>query len=178
MRALSLTAPYPHLIAAESITPGFGKAHETRSWSTPFRGWLAIHAAKNLKPVDGRDGLVNLCRTEPFRSALLAYLTWANQSHWTYIGEALPLGHVVAVAKLTECYQILQDGLWAHSTTRPLPRGNDLHFGDYTPGRFAWHLTQIRALPEPVPCRGAQGLWAVPADVEAAVWAQVGQVAA
>ena len=34
-------------------------------------------------------------------------------------------------------------------------------------------LVDVRALREPVPCRGAQGYWTVPADVEALVRARV-----
>ena len=48
--------------------------------------------------------------------------------------------------------------------------------GDYTPGRFAWELMHVRALPEPVVCRGAQGLWRVPADVEVVVRTQLHQL--
>lgn len=36
-------------------------------------------------------------------------------------------------------------------------------------GEFGWVLTDIQALPEPVPCRGALGLWQLPAEVESAV---------
>lgn len=36
-------------------------------------------------------------------------------------------------------------------------------YGDFTPGRWAWILQDVRPLPEPIPCRGAQGLWTVPA---------------
>lgn len=32
-------------------------------------------------------------------------------------------------------------------------------FGNYTPGRFAWLLSNIRALPEAIPARGALSLW-------------------
>jgi hypothetical protein len=32
-------------------------------------------------------------------------------------------------------------------------------FGDFTPGRFAWELSNIRRLPEPIPARGQQGIW-------------------
>lgn len=44
--------------------------------------------------------------------------------------------------------------------------------GDYTPGRYGWVLRNVRALPEPVPCRGRHGLWTPPADVLAQVEAQ------
>lgn len=32
-------------------------------------------------------------------------------------------------------------------------------YGDFTPGRYAWLLDDIEPLPEPIPARGAQGLW-------------------
>ncbi|GIK37899.1 MAG: hypothetical protein BroJett011_17320 [Chloroflexota bacterium] len=38
-------------------------------------------------------------------------------------------------------------------------------FGDYTPGRWAWRLEQIRPLAAPVPATGAWGLWPAPADL-------------
>jgi len=34
-------------------------------------------------------------------------------------------------------------------------------------GPIGWSLSDVRTLSEPVPCRGAQGLWDVPADIEA-----------
>ena len=32
-------------------------------------------------------------------------------------------------------------------------------FGDYSDGRWAWLLTDIKPLAPPVPARGAQGFW-------------------
>lgn len=42
-------------------------------------------------------------------------------------------------------------------------------------GQYHWRLANVRALPEPVPCKGALGLWTLPDDVEAAVAAQLGE---
>lgn len=39
-------------------------------------------------------------------------------------------------------------------------------------GPVCWALSDIKRLPEPVPCRGHQGLWALPPDVAEAVLAQ------
>lgn len=39
-------------------------------------------------------------------------------------------------------------------------------------GPIGWVLRDVVALAEPVPCRGAQGLWTVPNDVEQRVTAQ------
>jgi hypothetical protein len=35
----------------------------------------------------------------------------------------------------------------------------------YVPGQYAWLLWKPRLFAEPVPCRGAQGLWTIPDDV-------------
>lgn len=40
-------------------------------------------------------------------------------------------------------------------------------------GPVCWLLKHARPLSEPVPCRGAQGLWNLPPDVEARVLAQI-----
>jgi hypothetical protein len=44
-------------------------------------------------------------------------------------------------------------------------------------GGIAWVLDRVRPLAEPVPCRGAQGLWVVPADVEVRVAEQLQRLA-
>lgn len=36
----------------------------------------------------------------------------------------------------------------------------------YNPGSLGWKLDSVVALPEPIPCRGAQGLWDVPVEIE------------
>ena len=41
-------------------------------------------------------------------------------------------------------------------------------------GPIGWVLTNVVALPEPVPCRGFQKLWTLLADVERTVLAQLG----
>lgn len=40
-------------------------------------------------------------------------------------------------------------------------------------GKYGWLLKDKVALPTPVPCRGAQGLWNLPADVEDLVMGQL-----
>lgn len=37
--------------------------------------------------------------------------------------------------------------------------GNELIFGDYTPGRYAWILDNIESLSEPIEAKGHLGLW-------------------
>lgn len=39
----------------------------------------------------------------------------------------------------------------------------------YIPGQYGWTLDQVAAFSEPVPCRGAQGLWRVPDEIRSQV---------
>lgn len=38
---------------------------------------------------------------------------------------------------------------------------DQLPWGDYRPGRYAWLLADITPLPDPIPARGRQGLWTI-----------------
>lgn len=156
MKALSLWQPWATLVALGE------KKIETRAWSTTYRGPLAIHAAKNF-PSDAR----RLCGLEePFKSTLL-------KARFNVTGplkaDFMPLGVIVAVCELVAI----------DSTNNILPqlrawkKGRDYWdltsqeraFGDYSADRFAWFLKDIRPLKTPVPCKGMQGLWAVPAHI-------------
>lgn len=165
MKALTLTQPWATLVAIGA------KRIETRSWWTGYRGPLAIHAAKNLTPVGGRVGLADLCGREPFKRVLDS--VW-QPSGTFWAPESLPLGCVVAIVDLVDCHRIATSWTQHLAETMPpkLSRFTDdgepvtwelttqeIAFGDYTPGRFAWLLDNVRALPVPVPARGAQGLW-------------------
>jgi hypothetical protein len=151
MKVLTLTQPWATLVA-------IGAKHiETRRWSTSYRGPLAIHAAKGLGPVGGKQGLLSLCRSDPFRSVLLAAGILGTP--------ALPLGAIVAVCELRGC-RIIGQELNGDATIAaddmfswtPI-LGNERAFGNYAPGRYAWLLASVRALPEPIPAKGALGLW-------------------
>lgn len=131
MRALTLTQPWATLVAIGA------KRIETRSWSTGYRGPVAIHAAKGF-PAWARQ----TCAEEPFASALRAAgITGPSQ---------LPLGAVVATA-------VIEDVLHTEAVT--WVQEDERAFGDYEDGRFAWFLRDVVRLPKPVPARGALGLW-------------------
>lgn len=154
MRCLTLTQPWAQLVAIGA------KKIETRSWSTLYRGPLAIHAAKGLGPVGGVSGLIDVCSGEPFLSVLKA----AGIIEGGIRKDRLPLGAIVAVCNLVDCMVILETGLITANgvfpkTAQPLPSDQECTFGDYSPGRYAWLLCDVQALPEPIPAKGALGLW-------------------
>lgn len=163
MKTITLTQPYATLVAIGA------KRIETRSFQRSYRGPLAIHAASGLGPVGGKRGLLDLIETEPFWSVLREAFAvqLGDQRHYpadaeTIIDE-LPFGAIVAVCELRHCrptseinssFRAWKDGQCYWDLT-----DQERAFGDYSAGRFAWLLGDIRALPEPIPARGALGLW-------------------
>ncbi len=151
MKAITLTQPWATLVAIGA------KKIETRSWQTHYRGVLAIHAAKTM-PKSARS----LCYEIPFSRCLHEGLTISDEQA-LLLDEQLPRGAVIAVGEIIGCRMILPHamqylglkGEWV-KIPPPVPEWN---FGDYSPGRFAWMLANVRALPEPIPAKGALGLW-------------------
>jgi len=153
MKALTICQPWATLVTIGA------KRIETRSWSTTYRGPLAIHAAAGLGPVGGFKGLVRQCRVDPFRGVLRAA---ADDGLIPEYIDDYPLGAIVAVAELVEVYQILEGvtGFYAEDSSILFDlTDQERAFGDYTPGRYAWLLADVRRLEEPIPARGALGLW-------------------
>lgn len=144
MKAITLTQPWATLVAIGA------KRIETRGWSTSYRGPLAIHAGKGLGPVGGKKGLMSLCRSEPFRSVLLAAGILGTP--------ALPLGAIVATCELVAVVETAWFTTHDYWPAYPLT-DQERAFGDYTPGRFAWLLADVKPLPDPIPAKGALGLW-------------------
>lgn len=146
MKALTLTQPYATLVAIGA------KRIETRSWATSYRGPLAIHAGAGLGPVGERRAFARLCRTRPFEQALGA----ADLPNYDLYPEGMPFGAVVALVRLVGICRITNAGIEGF---QPQPAANEIAFGDYTPGRYAWLLADVRPLAEPIPAKGALGLW-------------------
>lgn len=110
---------------------------ENRTWETLYRGPLAIHAGKGTQ-----------------------YLTRLELAQY-------PTSCIVAVARLVACYHL--DSLDATRTHEKL-HSYDLTIGEilrhkHAEGPFCWILANVRKLAEPVHCRGALGLWDVPAEL-------------
>jgi hypothetical protein len=142
IKALSLTLPWPLLVASGA------KQIETRSWETPYRGPVAIHASKGLASIGGVNGLRLLCAKAPFYRALTA------AGYETMESVLATRGCIVAVADVVDCQRTDSLVPW-----RPSVRQDEYAFGDYSPNRFMWRLANVRPLAQPVPARGALGLW-------------------
>jgi activating signal cointegrator 1 len=152
MNALSLSPPYGTLIQL------LLKRIETRGWAPSHRGPLAIHQTAAPGPKGTTEAaLWDLCSSEPFRSALA--------SKGVMSVAQLPRGKIVAVVKLKDCRiigrELNGDATIAADDMRSFTPilGNEVAFGDYSAGRFAWLLADVRPLAEPIAVRGMPGLW-------------------
>src|SRR4051812_21206786 len=107
------------------------KRIETRSWSTAYRGELAIHAAKRWTADEWA-----ICRSEPF----FTHLRNADfNPAATSMG--LPLSAIVCTCRLVDVAKME----WASMTgdggrVYSIPSKPERSFGDYRPGRYAWIL--------------------------------------
>lgn len=156
MRALTLTQPW-----ASFACWGL-KGPETRSWRVPryiLGQRIAIHASK------GFPGWAKaLCRQEPFCTVITENLrrNEAGQFCFDEVLKNFPLGAVVCTAIVTGCVRTEDVGVLGQSyesvkTLWVTPQ--QWAFGDYSPGRFAWILEDIKPLSEPVPAKGMLSLW-------------------
>jgi hypothetical protein len=104
---------------------------ENRKWETKYRGTLAIHAGKGTQYLDARE--------------------MREQGY--------PSGCILAVCDLVACFRLRDIDKVAGKLAAvgfTLPKVLD---HEHTEGPWCWLLSNVRELCEPVPCRGAQGLW-------------------
>lgn len=159
MKALTLWQPWASLIAVGA------KRYETRSWRTPYRGPLLICAAK--KGVGSDYIAESVARSAAGQRALGGIDP-----------RKLQLGCAVCLAELTACYptEDLEEGdARFRGGVEHLFASDELYFGNFGEGRFAWRLDNVRALPAPIPIKGAQGLFDVFPDVEREVRRQLAE---
>lgn len=146
MKALTCWQPWADLIA-------FGEKHvETRSWSTSYRGPLAIHAAK-LRTKEAQAFI-----EEPDFFTRCPKL--GGPKH-TFV-----YGAIVALGTLVDCRLMssLEPGrISAHEAS----------LGWYAPDRYAWILADVRPLLAPLPITGHQALWGLTQEDQARVRLEV-----
>ncbi len=140
MKALTLYNPWATLVVLGE------KQFETRSWSTSHRGLLAIHTSK--KPMTRFQK--TLCRQEYYEAALTGINPWM----WP--------GRIIGTVEVVRCFRV--ESL---PELMMYPDQKEQAFGDFSPYRFAWQLTNPQRLAAPIPCVGHMGVWMVPPEVEA-----------
>lgn len=135
MKAITIWQPWASLVAIGA------KKIETRSWATKYRGLLAIHAAAKTP-----GNCIVACHHEPFATVL------KNAGFFKGDTVYLPCGVVIATCNLVDCVPITPEFVATLSE-------QERTFGNYTPGRYAWILADVRRLDKPIPMNGRQRLW-------------------
>lgn len=151
MKTLSILQPWASLVALGH------KKIETRSWNTKYRGELLIHASLGSKHIqkfmnDNYDFMNNG-----------VYIQWMDKvlPHGAIIGK-VNLIDTISTNKLmlpeTDTVIHLFDDeetpIFEYNLTE-----QELAFGDYSPNRFGWLLSDPVLFDEPIPCKGKLGLW-------------------
>ena len=134
MKAITIKQPWATLIALGE------KQFETRSWQTKYRGPLAIHAGKSIDK--------DACRCEPIHSTLAKH---------GYSENNLPVGVILATSILKDCYKVLPDS--AFLSNGELISDNEIYFGDFSEGRYAWQLQSVEMLRRPIQAKGQLSIW-------------------
>lgn len=157
MKIISLIEPWASLMAVGA------KQNETRSWSTKYRGDLAI-AASNRKVWP----IIQQCDHDMIVSCMSAlHEGYGRPSDcgglWDYL-DANTIGRILCVVNLNSCCPTshLDAGWFRAGSAERL-------FGNYQPNRFVWRTDNLRRLRDPIPWKGTQGLRDVPPDVEAEI---------
>lgn len=149
MKALTLWQPW-----AGAMALGV-KEVETRGWRLDYRGPLCIHAS--MRKMTEEDWLcIPYSRRKNADPDVLRMLGLR--------------GGILAVVDVYGCLrtEAINNTIVGGTIT-----DDERQLGDYSPGRFGILTRNLRRLRHPVPCKGSQGLWTVPADVEQLVRVQL-----
>ena len=141
MKAISLLQPWASLIASGA------KKIETRSWSTKYRGPLAIHASKGYKAKN-----LDMAWKEPFFVALESLRVTEENGD---VSIRFPYGSILATCNLVDCIKMTPEFIDLVKSAK----GYEYDFGEYEVDRYAWMLEDIKALDNPIPAKGALSIW-------------------
>jgi activating signal cointegrator 1 len=149
VKIISLWQPWASLIAYEL------KQYETRSWSTPYRGTLVIHAAKRAMTIEDK---------EVWNSAV-----WVACDNKYVEGkfpnvEDLPLGAIVAIADLTHGGLFMGNSNGDHGIDIGSITQLEYMCGNWAPRRYAWRLENVKRVAS-FPYKGGQSIRDLPTDV-------------
>jgi hypothetical protein len=169
------------------------KTIETRSRRTHYRGPVLLHGGRRaLRAACPDSGTCHHdCAEICHRTRCCGPLSFTGWDDWP-----TPIEGVFAVAQLVECVPIVTSlparehggvvlrrqraEYHAPSAHWPVPIvdiTDQLRYGDFTPGGFAYIFEQIRQLNDPIPIAGRQGspLWAAPRQLLDGVHAQLAE---
>jgi hypothetical protein len=153
MKVISLLQPWASLVVLGH------KKIETRSWNTKYRGELLIHASLPRKHA------IDLA-IQPFFYECLGGLRGVYD---------LPVGAIIGKVNLK--YTAKTDNVVEWDSKSVAMVGDEeitlihlskqeLAFGDYSPGRYGWLLSDPVQFAKPIPCKGSLSIWDLSKELE------------
>lgn len=174
MKSLTIWQPWASLIVGSPDVPP-QKPVENRSWRPPeslVGERIAIHAGKTMDG-DAFHDVITAQRLGPVRSP---YRTPGDFPRGAVVGVAT-LDRVIALQHGRDELSLFDDRFQYISPATIATWGLDADELRFFFGPVGWVFRDRRHLAEPVSCKGAQGLWSLPSDVERAVLAQLARAA-
>lgn len=139
MKVISLLQPWATLVVTGA------KKIETRSWKTRHRGELLVHASAGRKRI-GRE-LAALVKTFEIRIPPFDELPFGAIIGKVDLIDTGTTGVLMAVQSV-RCHGML----WELNN-------QEIAFGDYTEGRYAWLFCNAVQFKHPIPAKGALSTW-------------------
>jgi hypothetical protein len=165
MRALTLWRPW------DSAILYLGKPVENRDWPPPMAligQRIALHSGKKFD-LAGAEFCVRTAIDQGVSQPLITEVLERAERVDSAILGTVRLARIIRKIDVRELppHQMGFPGAVALSLAQDPLQASPWFFGD-----FGWVVDELIPFKEPVPCKGAQGLWTLPIAVEAAVLAQ------
>ena len=152
MKVLTIQQPWASLVAHGH------KKIETRSWNAKYRGELLIHAgAKKIRLQDGMYDLIDHMERIGFMKDFdkLPYGAIIGKVN---LVDVIPTGNIRT--NYAEC--VFEYNLYEQAQNKNqifMINPTEKAFGDYSPNRFGWLLSDPVLFDVPIPCKGQLSLW-------------------
>ena len=155
MKALTVQQPW-----AWAIIHG-GKSGENRTQAWSYRGPLAIHAGSRWSDRGATSDLIIKAAVKASPGDAYMVERWGVDERF----EGYPRGAIIGVVDLVDVHQAIGDDLAVCCSSPWGETSYDEHGGRTRRELVHLELANRRPLAEPIPCRGALGLWMPPGDV-------------
>ena len=149
MKVISLLQPWATLVVIGA------KKIETRSWNTKYRGPILIHASAGKKEVN--------------REIMLDF-----QQEFSHLNlpryRDLPFGAIIGKVNLMHTvqseycfggneFEITDTSKTGYPVSKFILTKQELAFGDYSPSRYGWLLSDPVQFSNPIPAKGQLNIW-------------------
>ncbi len=148
MKVISILQPWASMIILGE------KKIETRSWNTKYRGELLIHASAKFD------------KQQEQLAFEFSQLLHDSRVYHCHRGAIIGKVNLAATSVLCPPYAdaVAPFGIYFNDKGAAFTE-QELAFGDYSPGRYGWLLSDPVQFDVPIPAKGQLGLWEYDIDL-------------